>query len=75
MESTDKFSFRSYGLGELAMLYNPHLTTPSAVRLFKRWVKYHPDLPLRLHNDGYRPGQRILTPRQVEHIITCLGKP
>lgn len=69
------FRIRSYSLGELALLYNPHLLPDSATRLLRRWINHHPTLTTRLLAEGYKPGQRILTPRQVSYIIEALGEP
>lgn len=75
LTSDTKFRIRAFGVSELAMLYNPHLTGPSATRQLKRWIDYHPLLEKKLKRLGYLPGQRCLTPKQVECIVEHLGEP
>ena len=40
MEQTT-FTIRAYGIGELAMLYNPHLSRRAAILQLWRWIIYH----------------------------------
>lgn len=70
----DKFKIRAYGLQELAMLYFPNSTPQSASNQLKKWMMKG-QLPAKLHDAGYTPGQKILTPRQVEVITGHVGEP
>ena len=36
------FVIRAYGVGELAQLYNPHLSHRGAVMQLWRWINHHP---------------------------------
>jgi hypothetical protein len=71
----ESFKIRSYGFGELAMLYFPNSTKKSASVQFKRWFNYNNKLQLELTEVGFRPGIRILTPKQVEIIVINIGAP
>jgi len=73
--TTQSFTLRSYGFGELAILYNPQQQPKSAARQLKRWINCYPGLTERLSLLGYTSGQRILTPKQVACIVECLGEP
>lgn len=70
----DNFVIRSYGLQELAQLYFPGNTPQSASAQLKKWMK-NDQLLTKLIEAGYRSGQKLLTPRQVEIIVTHLGEP
>lgn len=70
-----EFKIRSYGLQELAVRYFPHCSPKSASQQLKRWIKRAPRLAARLREAGYRPGQRLLTPRQVRIIVDWLDPP
>ena len=68
----ERFKVRAYGLQELAMLYFPNSTPQSASNQLKRWMG-RGELPAKLTAAGYTPGQKILTPRQVEVITGHVG--
>lgn len=70
-----EFIIRSYGYGELAMLYFPRSTKKSASVQFRRWLILNNDLSKNLKSEGFRPGLKILTPKQVLTIINFLGEP
>jgi len=69
------FKIRTYGVGELARLYNPYSLPASATRQLRRWISYHPELSDRLHELGYYPGLKVFTPKQVECLVKHLGEP
>ena len=69
------FTIRAYGIGELAMLYNPHLSRRAAILQLWRWINYHGVLKAKLLELGFRPGIRSFTPRQVKCIVEHLGEP
>lgn len=70
-----EFIIRSYGYGELAMLYFPHSMKRSASVQLRRWIVINKKLQNSLLEVGFRPGQKLLTPKQVIVIIKFLGYP
>lgn len=70
-----QFKIRSYGYCELAMLYFPKSTKKSASNQLRRWIKINEDLKNQLKISGYKPGNKILTPKQVGIIISEIGLP
>lgn len=74
MESVN-FHIRAYGVGELALLYNPHLSRRGAIMQLWRWINYQGALRGKLDALGYRPGTRCFTPRQVACVVEHLGDP
>lgn len=68
------FVIRAYGLQELAQLYFPGNTPASASAQLKKWMRNN-QLHTKLTEAGYHSGQKLLTPRQVEIIVTHLGEP
>jgi hypothetical protein len=60
IKENDKY--KSLGFRELRVMYD--VSSPT----FKKWIEKIPDL-------GFTPGSRLLTPKQVELIITHLGEP
>ena len=69
------FVLRSYGYGELALLYFPNSTKKSATTQLRRWIRRNDVLRRSLIQLGFADRQRILTPRQVEEIIKFVGEP
>ena len=70
-----EFVIRSYSYCELAMLYFPNSTKKSASVQLGRWIKLNTYLINCLRNAGFKKGQKILTPKQVEIIIIEIGNP
>ena len=66
---------RIYGRGELAKCYNPDLSDSAARKRLAQWIAFHPTLSADLAKAGFKPSQRIFTPRQVELIFEALGEP
>ena len=66
------FIIRTYGFGELAQLYNPHITKNAASYRLKCWIKNNHELFSKLQ---LKPHTRILTPNQVRIIIEYLDTP
>ncbi|WP_165154749.1 DUF4248 domain-containing protein [Parabacteroides sp. ZJ-118] len=60
---------------ELAARYFPELASHQACNRLRRWIVRCAELHDRLRETGYRPEQRILTPRQVGLIARYLGEP
>jgi len=69
------FVLRSYGYGELALLYFPFSTKKSATTQLRRWIRRNQDLRNNLALLGFAERQRILTPRQVEVVVQYVGEP
>lgn len=69
------FQYRSYGKGELAMLYLPDIQQQSAVDQFNKWIEAAPGLKERLIATGMNPRSRRYTPAQVRLIIEVLQDP
>jgi hypothetical protein len=70
-----QFKIKSYGYGELALLYFPKSTKKSASVQLRRWILHNNKLQFDLLESGYKKGQRLITPKQVEILITYLGEP
>ncbi|MCD8041431.1 MAG: DUF4248 domain-containing protein [Tannerellaceae bacterium] len=75
METMNGFAIRTYGLQELAQYYFPNIQENSATQQLKKWIRYNEELCKELKGTGYKPGVRLLTPRQVELIVHHLGLP
>jgi hypothetical protein len=69
------FVLRSYGYGELALLYFPNSTKKSATTQLRRWIRRNDVLRRTLIQLGFADRQRILTPRQVEVVVQFVGEP
>lgn len=66
---------KTYGLGELAQMYNPLLTNSAARKKLYVWMERHPTLMSDLRKTGYTAKQRTFTPLQVRLIFEALGEP
>ena len=73
--TTTTFRIHAYGVGELAGLYNPHLSHRGAIMQLWRWINYQGVLKEKLTPLGYRPGMRCFTPKMVACIVEHLGEP
>lgn len=60
---------------ELAALYFANSTPKAATTHLKRWIDRNESLKNELAETGYKEGQRVFTPRQVELIFRYLGEP
>lgn len=69
------FTIRTYGYGELALLYFPNSSKKSASTQLGRWIQVNDKLANKLKNAGFIKGKRILTPMQVKIIIENIGSP
>ena len=75
MDKSVTFCVREYGRSELASLYSPGISSQSAWKKLKLWIKRSPGLGERLAQAGYQNHQRTFTPRQVSLIVEALGEP
>ena len=71
----EQFKIRSYGYGELALLYFPNSNKRSASTQLGRWLRQNAKLKIQLLKLGYQPRKKILTPGQVKLIVDCFGEP
>lgn len=58
----------------LAASYFPELASHQACNRLRRWIIRCTELHDKLLETGYRPEQRIFTPRQIRLIIHYLGE-
>lgn len=72
---TETFEYRTYGKGELANLYSPHISSGAACRKLMGWIRFHPTLMDALTAVGFTERSRTFTPIQVKLIIDALGEP
>ena len=73
--ANDDFRIRSYGKGELALLYLPDVTPNAARRTLNAWINVSPGLSERLHQTGLTASSHYYTPAQVRMIVEALGEP
>ena len=74
-EEEKTFQYRTYGKGELALLYLPNILQQSAVDRFNYWIEAAPGLKERLLSTGMNPRSRHYTPAQVRLIVEVLQEP
>lgn len=65
----------SLSFSELAQAYGPELSESAARKRLHEWLHISPELMARLQATGFRPRQRVLTPKQVKIIMEHLGEP
>jgi hypothetical protein len=71
----ETFKVRAYGFGELAQLYFPNITKKSAAEQLRNWIAINKPLKNNLYLNGLKPKQRVLTPLQVNLIVSEFGSP
>ena len=59
----------------LAASYFPELASHQACNRLRHWIIRCTELHDKLLETGYRPEQRIFTPRRIRLIIHYLGEP
>ena len=74
-EEEKTFQYRTYGKGELALLYLPNILQQSAVDRFNEWIEAAPGQKERLLSTGMNPRSRHYTPAQVRLIVEVLQEP
>ena len=75
MKTEKKFEIKSYGKGELAGMYLPHITQDSASKTLKKWIDKYPGLNEALAATGLTVCDRRYTPAQIRLIVEALGEP
>ena len=69
------FTIKSYGFGELSALFSPDINMASASKQLKRRIVNNPKLHSLLLQEGWEKGNKRLTPKMVQHIVSVLGEP
>lgn len=70
------FRIRPYSKRELARLYFPEtVQTDSAVANLRNLLRRNAALSHELSDAGYRPHDKVFTPKQVRILIHHLGEP
>jgi len=69
------FELRTFGFGELAQLYFPHVTKASASRKFSQWIYNSPELITKLTGLNWKKRSRYFTPKQVKALIEHFDPP
>ena len=76
METTNDFTIRPYGKGELALAYtHGNMSGRAALNWFNNELKLYPGLMEQLTALGYHPYQNTLTIAQVRAIVSVIGTP
>lgn len=70
-----KFEIRTFGFGELAQLYFPHITKESSSHMFSRWIYNSPELVARLLEVNWKKRSKYFTPKQVKVLIEYFDTP
>jgi hypothetical protein len=70
-----EFQVRTYGFGELAQLYFPHITKASASRMFSQWIHTCPELVQKLESASWKKRSKYFTPKQVKALIGHFDPP
>lgn len=69
-----EFKIKTWTLRKLALLYFPNDKPKTAQQKFAKWLRIEP-LRLKLELLGWKPYQKVLTPKQVACIIDHVGEP
>ncbi len=75
MANETTFRITTYGFGELAQMYLPHIKSKSASARLSAWIKYNLPLQEALTRAGYKKGMKVLTPIMVGEITNYFGIP
>lgn len=75
VDDNESFKIKTYGFGQLALMYFPDTTKKNASTNLKNWINYNPLLKSELKKVGWKKRNRLLTPRQVSILIQYLGEP
>jgi hypothetical protein len=69
------FEIRTFGFGELAQLYFPHVTKASASRMFSQWIYNSEELVKKLSDLNWKKRAKYFTPKQVKELIRHFDSP
>ncbi|HEY4785167.1 MAG TPA: DUF4248 domain-containing protein [Bacteroidales bacterium] len=69
------FEIRTFGFGELAQLYFPHVTKSSASRMLGHWIYSCPTLVKELMKLEWKKHAKYFTPKQVKALIKHFDPP
>ena len=69
------FETRTFGFGELAQLYFPHVAKASASRMFSLWIHSCKELEMKLADTQWKRRAKYLTPKQVKILIEHFDPP
>lgn len=69
------FEPRTYGFGELAQLYFPHVTKASASKMFSQWIYNSPGLLTKLIELDWKKRSKYFTPKQVKLLVGHFDPP
>ena len=72
---TGVITLRPYAKHELAQLYDPGASRPTALRMLHRYITTARGLLPALQQTGYRVSHRRFTRQQVAIIFSYLGEP
>ena len=75
MNPTGIIPLRPYAKYELAQLYDPGASRPTALRMLHRYITTARGLLPALQQAGYRVSHRRFTRQQVAIIFSYLGEP
>ena len=75
MKVMDEFIIRAYTKKELALMYFPKSSPPTAVYHLMCWIRRCAPLWEQLQATGYEKNCKTFTPRQVRAIVEQLGEP
>ncbi len=74
MEDVKNYS-RVWAFYELALCYFPDSSPKMAAEKLRRWIKLSGNLKEKLLALDWKPGNKLLTPRQAVCIVDHLGEP
>ena len=69
------FETRTFGFGELAQFYFPHITKASASRMLSQWIHSCPELVTKLLELNWKKRAKYFTPKQVKALIGHFDPP
>jgi len=70
-----EFQICTYGFGELAQLYFPHIAKPSASRMFSQWIYTSPQILQKLIETDWKKRSKYFTPKQVKVLVGHFDPP
>lgn len=70
-----EFQIRTYGFGELAQLYFPHIAKQSASRMLSQWIHTSPQILQKLTETNWKKRSKYFTPKQVKVLIVHFDPP